>query len=149
MGISNGDLLTAVTTSLSPLLPKPSRTYCDLASDKQDRMKVFSVLWVTGHSPQRILVHSLDTMALWLMANSCLRDHTHRVTKYNLKAEDAAASGSQTLYMETPWGKPLWWGNTRGNLFSFSFFQSQCFRTKRRPHSLLVSGPLSRSFSDK
>lgn len=29
MDISNGDLLTAVTTSLSPLLPKPSRTYCD------------------------------------------------------------------------------------------------------------------------
>lgn len=144
MGIRNSDLLTSVTTSLSPLLPKPSRTYCDLASDKQDRMKVFLMLWITGHSSQMMLVHFSD-MVLWLMANSCLRDHTHGVTKYSLKAEDAA---TDVIYGDTL-GEALVMGNTHDNLFPFNVFQSQCFRTKRRPHSLLVSGPLSRSFSDK
>lgn len=119
MDISNFDLLPAETTSLSPLLPKPAEHAVILVSDKQDRMEVFLVPWVTG---SQLPVHSSDTMMLWLMANSYLRDNAHLVSKYSSEAEDVATAGScvtqrDALEEALMMGESMW-----PQSFSFSFF---------------------------
>lgn len=109
-----------------------------LLSDKQDRLKIFLLLWVTVRVSKRIPTPSLDIMKLWLIAKSYLRGNAHQVCKYSSKAGNVATPGLYVLHGEAT-EEPLTMKEYIWHSFPFDFFQWQGFM-KLRFHSLQALG---------